>query len=198
MSLSSKLKAWVDSAAGQARIQKTIEKYHREGRTTTASGHSLVPEKTIEEASAKFIQVLRDTAASHDLPASVMSHIEEMHAVKPIQTKTGFEIPLFFGGDLHRDSLENDATDYDGIDNIVALFNNGYTASDYVYGWWDGHTPTGSAVSRSLYDDDYTWVRSKIQRGSLRFIQQAIDDFNGNYGSQYNITAIVAADIYNE
>ena len=114
-----------------------------------------------------------------------------------IQTEEGFEIPLYFEGDLHRDSLDNDLG-YEGINNIVALFNNGYHAQNYVYGWWDNHSPSGAAIGHSLYNDNYAWVRSKKERDALKFIQQAISDFNGNYGSEYNITAVIAADIYEQ
>lgn len=136
------------------------------------------------------------TAASYDLPESVMKHIAGMSSENYIQTKDGFEIPLYFAGDLHRDSLENDLG-YGGINNIVALFNNGYTASNHVYGWWNGHTSTGESVTRSNGGDNFAWVRSKIERPALRFIQQAISDFNGNYGAEYDVTA-VAAEIYEE
>lgn len=135
------------------------------------------------------------TAASYDLPESVMKHIAGMSSENYIQTKDGFEIPLYFAGDLHRDSLENDITfnalGFVRINNIVALFNNGYTASNHVYGAWFGHgTNTSSG-------NNFAWVRSKIERPALRFIQQAISDFNGNYGAEYGVTA-VAAEIYEE
>ena len=167
MSLSSKLNAWIKSPQGQARLQSKLEEYNRNGVKETAAGDS------------------------------VMKHIDGMSSSGIIQTGDGFEIPLYFEGDLHRDSLENDLG-YSGIDNIVALFNNGYHAQNYVYGWWDNHSPSGEAVGRSLYNDDYAWVRSKKERDALKFIQQAINDFNGNYGSEYNITAVIAADIYEQ
>lgn len=197
MSLSSKLNAWIKSPQGQARLQSKLEEYNRNGIKETAAGDSVIPETRIYEAAAKFIQVLQMTAKSYDLPDSVMKHIDGMSSSGIIQTGDGFEIPLYFDGDLHRDSLENDLG-YNGIDNIVALFNNGYHAQNYVYGWWDNHSPSGEAVGRSLYNDDYAWVRSKKERDALKFIQQAINDFNGNYGSEYNITAVIAADIYEQ
>ena len=51
---------------------------------------------------------------------------------------------------------------------------------------------------RSGAGGDYAWVRSKKERDALKFIQQAIQDFNGNYGSEFNVTAVVAADIYEQ
>ena len=96
---------------------------------------------------------------------------------------------VYFEDDLHRDSLDNELG-YDGIKNIVALFNNGYHAKNYVYGWWDGHRATGDGVLRSGYDNDFAWVRSKKEREPLRFIQQAVADFNASYGAEYGVTAI--------
>ena len=197
MSLSSKLNAWIRSPQGQARLQGKMAEYTRYGIEKTAAGDSIIPEKRGWEAAAKFIQVLQMTAKSYDLPESVMKHIDEIDIGSIIRIGDGFEVPLYFGGDLHRNSLENDATSYGGIDNIVALFNNGYHASNYVYGWWDGHSPSGESIGRSLHNEDFAWVRSKKEREALKFIQQAISDFNGNYGSDYNVTA-VAADIYEQ
>lgn len=193
MSLSSKLNAWVNSAEGQARIQAKLEEYTKNGVKKTAAGDSVVPEDNAYKAAAKFIEVMQKTAQNYNLPESVMEHIAGMSSGSIIRAESGFAVPLYFSGDLHRDSLENDLG-YDGIDNIVALFNNGYHAQNYVYGWWNGHRPSGEAMARSLYDTDYAWVRSKKEREALRFIQQAVIDFNGNYGSEYNVTAVASAE----
>lgn len=121
MSLSSKLNAWIKSPQGQSRLQNKLEEYNRNGVKKTAAGDSVIPETRIYEAAAKFIQVLQMTAKSYDLPDSVMKHIEGMSSSGTIiQTEEGFEIPLYFEGDLHRDSLDNDLG-YEGINNIVAL-----------------------------------------------------------------------------
>ena len=198
MSLSSKLNAWIKSPQGQSRLQNKLEEYNRNGIKETAAGDSVIPETRIYEAAAKFIQVLQMTAKSYDLPESVMKHIENMRSGVVVQTKNGFEVPLYFEGDLHRDSLENDLG-YNGIDNIVALFNNGYHAQNYVYGWWNGHSSTTADVAyRSGVDNNSIWVRSRKERDALKFIQQAINDFNGNYGSEYDVTAVIAADIYEQ
>lgn len=196
MSLASKLDAWCKSPTGKKRMEDKLLEYRKNGVKMTAAGSSVTGEDRAERAAAKFMELLNQNALSCSLPASVMAHIQDMHTGKIIETSDGFELPIYFGGDLHRDSLENDATEYDGIDNIVALFNNGYHASDYVYGWWDGHSASGEAIGRSLhYDEDFAWVRSRKDRDALRFIQQTITDFNGNYAADFDITAI-AAEVY--
>lgn len=155
-------------------MKGVIEKYAKEGRDVTAAGDRLVSDKTMWEAAVKFIDIMKQTARSFDLPESVMAHIENMYSGSIVQTPRGYEVPLYFWGDLHRDSLENDLG-YNGVDNIVALFNNGYHARNYVYGRWSSHDIT---------------VRSKKERDALRFIQQAVRNFNNSYGSKYNVTAV--------
>lgn len=198
-SIMSKVEAYARSAKGKLRMQECIDKYAAEGRGKTAGGGKVRTETDMWTAASKLIGVLRSTAQSHDLPASVMQHFDSLDCSKIYKMPDGSSvIYIYFGGNLHRDSLENDATSYDGIDNIIALFNNGNdNASNYVYGWWNGHSPTGEAIARSLYTDDFAWVRSKKDRGPLKFIQQAVNDFNGNYGTDYNVTAI-AGDDYNK
>lgn len=71
---------------------------------------------------------------------------------------------------MYRPSLN--PAKYGGVDNIVALFNNGYKASDYVYGNWHGNR-----------------VRSTISRPGLNFMQEAVSDFNGGYGAANDIVA---------
>lgn len=204
MSLQSKLDAYLRSTAAKKKIDAKMSEYYDSGAKHTASGASLVPEDRMMKASAKFMELLYKNALACDLPESVIKHIRDMCSVSPIQTTDGFELPLFLSGDLHRDSLDDGwgvgSNGYNGIDNIVALFNNGYTASNHVYGWWYGHRGTTPEVRFRSGDLGFgdvgdAWVRSKISREPLHFIQQTIADFNGNYGADYDVTA-VAADIY--
>lgn len=185
-----KVKAFSESPEGKKRMQACIDTYRKESRNTTAAGSKVLTEKDMWEAVSKFIYVMRTTAAEYGLPESVMEHINEMESSgRIIKMPDGFRICLYFQGDLHRDSLDNDLG-YEGIDNIVALFNNGYHARNYVYGWWDGHRPTGESISRSLYNDDFAWVRSRKEREPLQFIQKAVHVFNNNYGAKYGVTAV--------
>ena len=108
MSLSSKLNAWIRSPQGQARLQEKMAEYTRDGVEKTAAGDSIVPEKRGWEAAAKFIQVLQMTAKSYDLPESVMKHIDEMDSGSIIRIGDGFEVPLYFGGDLQERIIKNE------------------------------------------------------------------------------------------
>lgn len=189
-SIMSKVSAYAQSSAGKEKMNKRIQQYVSSGVKQTAAGDKILTEDKMWEAVSKFLYVMRVTAAEYGLPESVMEHINGLESAGQIRkTPDGYEIALYFEGDLHRDSLDNDLG-YEGVDNIVALFNNGYHARNYVYGWWEGHKATGDGVLRSGVGTDFAWVRSKKEREPLHFIQQAVHDFNANYGADYGVTAV--------
>lgn len=193
-SLQQKLDAWEKSPEGQKRIQDTIDRYRKEGRKFTNAGSPLDGKARLIEAADKMISCLRSAATDAGLPVSVRAHFDSLDYTNPVEVGDGkYMVSVYFSDDLHRDSLENDLG-YEGIDNIIALFNNGAHAENFVYGWWNNHSPSGEAVSRSMPGDSYAWVRSKKDREGLHFIQQAVNDFNGNYGSMYNVTAKAGSD----
>ena len=196
-SIMQKVDAYGRSVNGKLRMKECIERYAAEGVNKTAAGDKVITETEMWKAAAKLISVLKSTAQSCDLPASVMQHFDSLHCSEIYEMPDGSSvIYIYFGGDLHRDSLYSEG--YDGIDNIVALLNNGYHARNYVYGWWEGHSPTGDNSYRSGgFDSNDAWVRSRKDRNGLGFIQQAVQDFNGNYGADFNVTAI-AGDDYNK
>lgn len=174
-SIMSKVKAFSKSPEGKRRIQACLEKYKKEGRSYTWAGDKLITEKTMWEAGAKMIDILRSTARSMDLPESVTKHFDSLECLPPIRMPNGsYTMKICFTDDLHRDSLRPDL--YDGANNIVAILNNGYSENknmEKVWGVWHGarvHALTG--------------------RTGLRFMQQATMDFNVKYGAEYGVTAI--------
>ncbi len=76
---------------------------------------------------------------------------------------------------LRRDSLYKDKYP-EGVDNIIALFDNGYKARKPVYGFWNTAGKTVSSVT---------------ERPALHFMQEAIDEFNAKYGSLYGCKAVL-------
>lgn len=195
-SIMSKVDAWSKTPEGKRRINGVVEKYQKEGKTHTAAGSRIINERAMLEAARKFISILRDTARDMDLPESIMKHFDSLDYSLPIRQHDGsMVVYVFFKDDLHRGSLGNNLG-YDGIGNIVALFNNGYHAKNYVYGWWDGHRATGESISRSLYNNNFAWVRSKKEREPMLFVQRAIDEFNRIYGMEYNVVADETKGIY--
>lgn len=188
-SIIKKVENYAQSEKGKRRMQECITQYINNGVKQTAAKSRILTETDMWEATAKLIEVLQNTAQSYALPASVLRHFESLTCSTPFQMPDGSTIIyLYFGDDLHRDSLCPET--YDGVRNIVALLNNGYHAKNYVYGTWDNHTPSGEARFDGRSTDTSAYIRSRKDREGLRFIQQAIQDFNGNYGTYYNVTAI--------
>ena len=194
-SIQQKVENWSRFSEGKRRIKEVINKYEKEGRQTTQAGSRLQhSEASIYEAADKMISVLRNAARDAELPNSVLAHFDSLDHSSIIKMPGGSSVVyIYFTDDLHRPSLDNDLG-YEGINNIIALFNNGAHAESYIYGWWDGHTATGEALFRSSGVNNSTWVRSQKDREGLHFIQQAVSDFNGNYGSIYNATAVAGGD----
>lgn len=192
-SIMHKVEAYGRSVKGKLRMKECIEKYSTDGINKTIAGGKVVTEGEMWEAASKLISVLRSTARSYSLPASVLKHFDSLKCSEIRKMPDGTSvIYVYFGDDLHRDSLYSDG--YDGIDNIVALLNNGYHAKDYVYGYWDNHAPTGESYLDGRSISTSAFIRSRKDREGLNFIGQAIRDFNGNYGADYNVTAIAGED----
>lgn len=185
-----KCRRWSNTTEGKRRMRQAMREAVREGRQYTGCGDRVATETDMWTAAAKLINVLHSTAQSYGLPASVMAHFDSLHSSEIHQMPDGTSvIYIYFGDDLHRDSLYSDG--YDGVDNIVAVLNNGYHAANYVYGSWDGHSPTGESLFDGRSIDTSAYIRSRKDRDGLAFMQQAVQDFNGNYGADFNVTAVV-------
>lgn len=188
-SISQKCKEWSETPEGKRRMKAVVDRLVADGATTTAAGGRILSETDMYTAAAKLIGVLQSTAQSYGLPASIMRHFDSISCSEVKKMPDGSScIFVYFGEDLHRDSLYSDG--YDGVDNIIAVLNNGYHASNYVYGDWDGHAPTGESVLDGRSIDTSAFIRSRKDREGLGFIQQAVQDFNNNYGSDFDVTAV--------
>ena len=94
----------------------------------------------------------------------------------------------FDKGALFRESLEwvdRDGTpngkSSGGVQNIVALFNNGYgPISRPMFGAWNTH---GGVI-----------VDATPTRPALHFMQDAVRMFNTKYGARYSVTATVGSE----
>lgn len=180
-----KLQAYANTSVGKKRMKDCIQNARDTGKPL-ASGEEVVGKKQMLEMANALAGMIRKR-----LPASISDVGETLSVSDPKRHADGsYEVILSFDANaLHRDSLENDRGGYDGIDNIVALFNNGYQAKNYWYGWWDGHRPSSGDVSyRSGSDGEYAWVRSRKEREALQFMQDAEAEFNSIYGVKYNVT----------
>lgn len=191
--LNDKLKAYANTSVGKRRMRDCIQTARDSGKTL-ASGGNVVDKKLMLEMAYALAEMIRKR-----LPSSISDVGDTLSVSAPARRPDGsYKVVLNFDASaLHRNSLENDLG-YNGIDNIVALFNNGYHAKNYVYGWWDGHQPSGESVYRSGSTGDYAWVRGEKEREALRFMQSAEAEFNAVYASKYGVIVQLGSDYIKE
>lgn len=182
-SIMRKVNAFAKSSAGKKKI----------AGVTGGTGEGFVDlearRKEMIEASQEMLAILKKHAASAGLPASVMEHVESFAASAPSVNDDGSgSVAINMTSDPSRPSLCPER--YGGVDNIVAIFNNGYEASNYVYGNWANHEQTGK-VSKGRTQEGSAYVRSRKQRDGLGFMQSAVAEFNASCGAKYNVTAFL-------
>lgn len=168
-SILAKAKAHMGSSSGQHKIDNVVSKVMLGNIRLQSGGTAHTP----EEAASKFIEVLRssiNSAGLSDGAIGAVSNIE--HGSAHSIGHNTYIIGVYFVGDMTRPSL--DEAKYGGINDIVALFNNGVDHTMRpVHGLWHGQE---------------TWSRTVIP--GTHFIEQAVTDFMGNYASEYNVTNI--------
>lgn len=154
---------------------------------------------TVEDAAAKFIQVLSREIDNHvgsnyaggEFSALAREVMEGIGYNPPHKVGDNYEVDIYFANELHRESLS--PKDYpEGIDNIIALLNSGYDASGSVSGVWTDHNGNRSV-------DEYgnvISIKSLPHREGAHFIEQAIRDFMGNYAADYHVLNIIPAEEY--
>ena len=210
-SIQSKLESYAKSTEGKAKIAGTLQQMQEDGLEQTAGGSLIISKKVMDEIADELMDTVRNSARSSDFAAtatSVIDHFDHLSKGELIKEKDGsYRYDITFEGktdgensSLARKSLDDGDyhAEQEYLQNIVALFNNGYRdghPTSYKYGWWFGHKPTGEAYFRSgWYDSTDAWVRSKIDRPALQFMQRAVEDFNAKYETKYGIKAVLSAE----
>ena len=181
-SILDKIYAWERSDKGQKKIQSTVNKYVRNNVKRTNAGSRVITEHDMKIAANKLVETLRGTAQGCGLPASVAAHFDSLKVGKlERQVDGSYIIEINFTDDLTRESLE--PARYGGVRNIIAVFNNGYPsdrgrseAISHVSGFWHGEYTTALGIRQGLY-----------------FMQDAVNDFNINYGMPLGMFAEVGA-----
>lgn len=175
-----KVYAWERSKRGSDTIQKTINKYKKGNVRKTSAGSRVVTDADMKAAANKLVETIRSTARGCGLPQSVSDHFDSLRAGRPqLQPDGSYVIEISFTDDLTRESLEPHR--YGGAKNIIAIFNNGYPldksraeAISHVSGWWHGKYTNALGSRQGLY-----------------FMQDAVNDFNLNYGIPLGMVAEV-------
>lgn len=189
-SIKNKVEQYAKSAEGKKRIEDKVEEVRLGSDGRTASGYYITTLEDMRNATRLMKAELIHSAQAAGLPDSVMDRIDvdPMGMSDPIKVHNGHyytNLTLSDGAryKLYRPSLAivkngsptGDRTG-DGIDNIVALFNNGYYAEKQVFGLWSGH-------------EDLGIIGSRMGRRGLQFMQNAVITFNRKYGPRYSVTA---------
>ena len=190
-SIFNKCKEYSQTQEGKQKMREAIAKTQKDGTTVTVGGSEILTLSKMSELADELISILRNTAASYDLAPSVMAHFDSLKYVIQDLGDGQYECDIYFADDLSRESLETDYNQGEGINNIIALFNNGYVASAPKYGWWNGHSATGESVYRSGNLKTSAYIKSTQGRPSLHFMQRAIEDFASKYDKKYPLSVVL-------
>ena len=168
-SILAKAQGYLDSKDGKARMDNIAQKVML-GQISLQSGGNF---HTPEEAAAKFIEVLRNSISSSGISSDAASAISELGCSSPRHIGNNiYEVDIYFEGNLSRPSLQEGI--YGSIGNLAALLNNGVDHTmKPVAGEWHGQR-----------------IRSRTVIPGVHFVQNAVSNFMGNYGQDYNVIDI--------
>lgn len=174
--LMGKVEAYAKTPAGQKKMSDKITSYrngsdaHVSQTGRTYGGGKIMTIDQMVDAAKDLIAILKRAAASANLPESVMEHVESYMFTTPYVLPDGsMAMEIYMSEAPGRASLYPEK--YGGVDNIVAIFNNGYTAKDRVYGNWHEK-----------------YVSSLDKRQGTFFMQKAIDEFMSKYSAEYDVS----------
>lgn len=190
-SIMKKANACMNTAQKKREIRTKIDLHMLGKLTLGGGGNGKGSSRTPEEAAEKFIEILMREIKTHEnasyasggISRSAIAGFPEIEHGTPYRVGDKYCIDVYFSGDLSRPSLA--PSYYDGINNIIALLNSGYEAGHRVYGTWE---------SRAWTDDER--IASLVSRGGAHFIESAVDNFMGNYSTEYGVEKIDISDTY--
>lgn len=174
-SILAKAKACTSTAQFQKKIEQKADALITSGGIYDTIGGRKVTISGMEMAAGKFIEVLQNEIAGSDI--AISSAISLDHGAPQKVGTNRYQIDVWFTNNMHRDSLVPGK--YGGVDNIVALFNNGYSAGNSVYGIWHGEQ-----------------IASLTERTGIHFIESAVRNYMANYASEYGVIDIAVDPAY--
>lgn len=159
------------------KMSDTIARYKREGIRKTQAGSIIITEDTMHEIAQDLIFDLQQMASQLRLEGvladSVARHFWSLRVDAIKEDSSGkYEVTISFMDDLSRNSLlsysASGARTGEGIENIISLFNTGYSARGMVYGFWEN-----AGID----------TMSRPYRPRLGFMDDVIKQFNIKYSS---------------
>lgn len=175
-SVMGKIQGYASSSKGKAAMQKRADDIIRKGLHSGKIKNEAELFAAMQSDANRMIAELRGVAASYGLPESVMAHFDSLTASAPRKTATGYAIDISFADGLGRPSLYPEGYP-EGVRNIVALFNNGYTAKYHVEGEWRGQI-----------------FKSKLSRQGLHFMNAAVESFTPSAGSDFSVDVVLSGE----
>lgn len=168
-SILAKARACMEKEETKKEVRKVVDDVMRGEAMIRASGDV----HTIDDIASKFIEVLRWEIENSGLSPNAINSISDIgYSYSAISDSNDYLICVFFTKDLSRPSLME--SKYGSINDLAELFNDGVDHKmRAVHGTWHG---------------DEVWSRTVIP--GTHFMEQAITDFMGNYGYEYNVKNI--------
>jgi hypothetical protein len=196
--LLAKVKDWSETKAGKERMNGAISSA-QSGNGKLASGKTVLTEAKVQEISDGLVTIIVKHLPE-SITAAPRSVLEDLYVSAPLLEDGKYTVKVKFSN-LHRQSLINDqpgAKTYDGIDNIIALLNNGYEAKHIVSGWWVGHESLNEDTAQRQWEglgvQDAAWIKSRRKLEGLHFLDDIKREFYATYGQQYNVELIFGDD----
>lgn len=179
-----KLKSYAGSSSGKRVMSNKITEYRKSWKSKTNAGDSVYTEKDLHNIALDLIRSLQMMAVRLEsqgvFPRSVSDHFLSLRVVSIDEEFDGrYSVSISFDDDLSRDSLLcvgskqsgsgsvawSDRTG-GGIDNIISLFDTGYSSTKRVFGFWEN----AGVVTFN-----------KTSRPFLGFMQDELDNFKIKY-----------------
>lgn len=188
-SIMDKVRKFSKTDKGKSIMNDKIRSYMHDGVSRTNGNSTIATESDMIHEAEKLKRSILDTVqslvASGELPECIYQIVNEMNIEMPFERKsfidgeTQYEMGLWFDDDMiKRQSLmrvdNKDIRTGNGINNIVAMFNNGVDTDKTVFGIWENHLGEEIFVGKS-----------KNKRPALRFMQDGIESYKKYLMTEY-------------
>ena len=164
MAMSKKSTNYVNTSAIDSAIKKKIKASGSKGVAADAAREEAI--RCAQEAGSRMVALLNTAIGGSGLSGKEIGTIGEPSASMGAVTMDGHSARCEVIASIpaqHRDSMpwvSTGNTPYNGVDDMAALFNNGWDASASVYGKWHGKN-----------------VWSLTHKDGAHFVENAVDSF---------------------
>lgn len=191
-SIMKKVKDFIETPKGREKISEARIDAFTKGKNfgtgegiTSPADYTKVADHYFDTLTATVKGDGRSSASLKEIVGNLKASAKILNPAKVSRTRIGVEIE-FDKKSLERESVDHDYNG-DGIDNIVALFNNGFDVPE-------GNTPYGD------WEHHGTWYHIKgwTHRDPLKFMQAASRKFKAENREKYKLYKIELDKKYDE